>query len=899
MLELDDLLSLDGHSVVLMPSDASARQLRDQIARVRSTAGDDQAFLETLSVMPPEQWLAELWDSQFAERQVLRPVQLLALAQAVIEDSDALPEDCLNSTAISRQFVEAFQRHADYRLSDDRQHYLFSREYQAFYEWREALQARLDADAALASSQVPAALLARRQAGATLPLPDHLLIAETVCLTPAQQQFIDACSDASGGAMTVGAFRAPQHQSPRRYRYPSEQIQQECRGLAAWLRQRLSADLAATPPQIGIVVPDVARYRTVLDAALRRDFYPPGVFPWHKGVEPREPWMWEGQETLLGYPLIRAAWDIVAIGNRPQPYEQLSRVLRSRFVSGWAEQRYTRAEIDLNLRKYATPELTLSGFLAQIPRKSRDETAALAPLSAIASALAEAPARQLPSEWVRFFDGLLVTAGWPNAADDDPVVMQCRKSFSQAMDVFRALDRQLGPVDHATATRWLQHIIAGKRFAIARDWHCPIRILGYDEAVGLHFDHLWLLGLDDRALPRPAQPSPFLPLALQRQAGMADSEPRLQLARDRALLSTLLNSAAEVVVSHCRQDENGGSLSPCSLLNDIDLQPLSDLGEPEPAYRIAAEIPLPDHDEVRGIAPERRANIRGGTGLFKEFAQSPFFAFAKYRLALGEFEMPAEGLDHRSQGQLLHDSLQKVWAELKDKDHLDALNDGQIELLVSKAVEAAIAESTIPKARLNHAVIKMEAARLGAVISQWLIQREKQRTEPFSVVETEVPREGTLMGIPLRLRLDRVDQIGDKRLLIDYKSGAVDNKSWNVDDLSEPQLPIYAVMEAEQGRAVDGIMLAQLKSADELKIVMRSNWANSVVNKRASANDVDSEEKWQGDLQSWSRALQSMAEGILGGDIGHDFNRNHHRGFSAYLLPLARENDLQDGEGEA
>ncbi|QQD18386.1 PD-(D/E)XK nuclease family protein [Spongiibacter nanhainus] len=895
MLELDDLLSLDGHSVVLMPSDASARQLRDEIARARSATEGDQAFLETLSVMPPEQWLAELWDSQFADRQVLRPVQLLALAQAVIEDSDALPDDCLNSTAISRQFVDAFQRHADYLLSDDRQHYLFSREYQAFYQWREVLQAKLDADAALASSQLPSALLARRQAGATLPLPDHLLIGEHLRLTPAQRRFVDACSE----AMTVQDFRPPQNQLPRRYRFSTDQIQQECRGLAAWLRQRLPAELDVPPPQIGIVVPDVNRYRATLDAALRRDFYPPSALPWHDGVEPREPWVWEGQETLLGYPLIRAAWDIIGIGPRPLPYEQLSRVLRSRFVSGWPEQRYTRAEIDLNLRKYATPELTLTGFLAQIPQKWRNETEALAPLSAVSSALSQAPSRQLPSEWVRFFDGLLVTAGWPNAADDDPVVMQCRKSFSQAMDVFRALDRQLGPVDHSTATRWLQHIISGKRFAIARDWHCPIRILGYDEAVGLHFDHLWLLGLDDRALPRPAQPSPFLPLALQRQAGIVDSEPRLQLAWDRELLNALLGSAGEVVASHCREDENGGPLSPCSLLNNIELMPLDNIDAAEPAYRIKAELPLPNNDAVRAIPPERRSRIRGGTGLFKEYAQSPFFAFAKYRLALGEFEMPAEGLDHRSQGQLLHDSLQKVWTELKDKDHLDALNDGQVEALVGRAVEAAIAKSTIPKARLNNAVIKMEAARLVAVITQWLIQREKQRTEPFAVVETEVPREGVLMGIPLRLRLDRVDQIGDKRLLIDYKSGAVDNKSWNVDDLSEPQLPIYAVMEAEQGRAVDGIMLAQLKSADELKIVMRSNWVNSVVKKRAAGNDVDSAEKWQGDLQSWSTALQSMAEGILGGDIAHDFNRNHHRGFGAYLLPLVRESDLQDGEGEA
>ena len=153
-----------------------------------------------------------------------------------------------------------------------------------------------------------------------------------------------------------------------------------------------------------------------------------------------------------------------------------------------------------------------------------------------------------------------------------------------------------------------------------------------------------------------------------------------------------------------------------------------------------------------------------------------------------------------------------------------------------------------------------------------------------------------LMGIPLKLRIDRIDRIGDKRLVIDYKTGSIDGKALNSDSLTEPQLPIYALT-ANDEAPVDGVMLAQLRSPDDLKVHLRSNWANSVIAKRAHDNDVDSPEKWQAELGAWERALQGMAEGILAGNIAHDYNTQLDRSFSAYLLPLLR--DAATAEDEA
>ncbi len=117
------------------------------------------------------------------------------------------------------------------------------------------------------------------------------------------------------------------------------------------------------------------------------------------------------------------------------------------------------------------------------------------------------------------------------------------------------------------------------------------------------FTGVWPVGRGRRGdgrVARPARRSPFWPRRLKGRAGIIDREPRRTLAGDRALLGALLASAGEVVVSHCREDENGGPLSPCSLLNDIELAPLDGIDGTESAYRIDADPPLPASDNVGG-----------------------------------------------------------------------------------------------------------------------------------------------------------------------------------------------------------------------------------------------------------------------------------------------------------
>ncbi|MBW2941144.1 PD-(D/E)XK nuclease family protein [Zhongshania sp. CAU 1632] len=886
-MALQDLLSLSGHCVVLMPSDASARQCRDRIARLRGS--HDQAFIETVTVVPVDQWLAELWDATFPSKQVLRPIQLLALARDIIESSDFYPENCLNSMAITRQFVDAFQLHAEYLLSDDEDYYRFSTEYQAFYRWRQEMQQQLDRQSALSGQQLPAHL-GELLDESGLDLPDHLVLNEGLDLSPAVQAFLHRCAEKTSVSTLAEMFSSallPRFSA-------AQQIEQECQAVAAWLRGKFAPE--AGPEKslqdslFAIVVPDMKRYRGVLNSVLQRQFYVDGLFP-NVEKEAREPWLFESSETLLSYPLIMSAWDLISLSSRALPLEQLSRILRSRFVRGWPESRSIRASLDIRWREYLSPETTLRNALGLAHSMEADEPSVSDFLHDLAAMLNVMPGRQLPSAWVRFFDQLLLTAGWPNASDDDVVVQQCRRGFSQAMDVFRALDRQLGDIKHDTALAWLQHILSTKRFSVSRDWPCPVRIMEYDDALGLSFDAVWIMGLDDHALPRRVEPSAFLPLELQQQAKYPDSDPSLCLQRDQRLLDSLLRSGPEVHLSHCRENEVGSPLGPCTLLADYDED---EAWFAENQFVARGDIALPASDAVRAIKSEQRATVRGGTGLFKEYASSPFFAFLKYRLNLREFPVPAEGLDHRVQGILIHDTMQHVWETLKTKAALDACSELQLEALVRTSCERALENPELSALRFGESLLSIEKERVITLVCAWMNKNERRRLQDFTVLSTEQLTESELMGIPLRIRMDRIDQIGDKRLVIDYKTGTIDGRSLSVDNLTEPQLPIYVLAQNNTAQQLDGVMLAQLKSPDDLKIHMRSNWANSVVAKKSRDEDVDTAEKWQAEIEAWSSALQEMAEGILAGNIEHDFSQNHSRGFSAFLLPLLRDLSIEE-----
>jgi ATP-dependent helicase/DNAse subunit B len=109
--------------------------------------------------------------------------------------------------------------------------------------------------------------------------------------------------------------------------------------------------------------------------------------------------------------------------------------------------------------------------------------------------------------------------------------------------------------------------------------------------------------------------------------------------------------------------------------------------------------------------------------------------------------------------------------------------------------------------------LEIEQQRLTRLVTAWL-DYESTRI-PFEVLETEASRTIALAGLTLELRLDRLDLLNDGSVLvIDYKSGDVSPKSWDLPRPDDVQLPLYAGFALGEEEILGGLVFAKLRPGD-------------------------------------------------------------------------------------
>ena len=215
--------------------------------------------------------------------------------------------------------------------------------------------------------------------------------------------------------------------------------------------------------------------------------------------------------------------------------------------------------------------------------------------------------------------------------------------------------------------------------------------------------------------------------------------------------------------------------------------------------------------------PFPRDTIQGGAGVLTAHSQCPFKAFATARLGARGWDPAEAGLTAAQRGQLLHAVLHAVWGGpppgLRSRDELLALTDRKA--FVDRHVRTVLREKmpASTRERMPQRYLELEEMRLSRLVTEWL-DYEATRL-PFTVAETEVGRSVTIAGLNLRLRLDRIDRLNDDSLLvIDYKSGNVSPKAWDLPRPDDVQLPLYAGFALDSEEKLGGLVFAKVRAGE-------------------------------------------------------------------------------------
>ncbi len=834
--------------LTLTAGDRQARTLRED-DNVRRRA-EGRAAWEAPNVRSLAQWLQDVWAESWPSAQLLNSTQMLALwLDAVERDRRGV----IGALGCAREALEADRIATLYRLDVDRLP-VHSEEHRAWRSWRRRVHQRLREHDWVFAAQLPGRVAAGLRDGSIVAPREIRLAGFGDALTPAEREVLDVLS----GLTQVDVVEPPVPQDASATGWRVADADAQFRVIAEEIRERLSACIGnETPPQrIVVVVPDADARRVQFEAALTEL-----VAPWRRREDPAAaPWRWDRGRPLTERALTDAALALLALDARDNEPAAISRMLLAPAL--WGDRLHAAAALEARLRDMALPRYSL----ARVVERESDHGGPLRErMQALADFVGSAPARALPSAWSAQFQARLDLFCWPATGDLPSSAFQVLRELQRELSRLAALDTQTGTIDAARARLWLNELLK-RRFEPRVESAQPVLIAAPEDALGIDCDLLIVADADAATFPGPARANPFLPIEALRAAGLPQAAPQTWLAQQRDTVCRLLAQSRETIAIAPIVDERGGEVL-ASPLFDLHWQAapaprarsvVETLAETGPHFSAALPDPVPSV-----VAAE---NIRGDASLFRLFAESPFFAFCTYRLGIRPLRAYPRGLDASIQGSLLHAALDGLWSRIRDSDGLHAL-DGDTMRSEIRRVLAPLLAQHLPAGDYGAALVRLEAARLADLLRQWL-DHERRRVDAFTVIAQERKLEGSIAGLPLRLRLDRADSVatplGPRLLIIDYKTGRdADPRGWDADRLREPQLPLYAVLLAQAGIAelpqADGIAFAHLKDGHPA-LSPRTGWTL-----RLTEPALRDEADWPEQLQEWARSLAACAQAFLSG----------------------------------
>lgn len=872
---------------VITPNRRLATVLKREFNKARTV--ERMSAWESADILPISAFIERIYEDALYSREALHLPILLTPAQEQVLWERAVSRWTADTALLSvaeaaRLAREAWELAHAWRLIQRLGSYPLNEDGKAFQEWSghyEQMTSRGRHTDGARLCDLVSELCKINEVGK----PKQLVCYGFDIVTPQQARLLVRLEEVGCEVMVAPLLpQSPSQSMPRRQRNLDVQRRvyddhnEEIRCAAVWARERLEAYGTA---RIGVVVPQFSEHRSTIMRIFNSVMEPDVRRSLSGAAKPIPPFNASLGMALISYPLVEAAFLILELGDGQIEFERVSLLLRSPFLGGGETELFHRAQLDAELRKRAEPMINLERLLILIERERAGTTCPVLVKNISAYAefcKAKLPGSQAPSKLARVISEILRIVGFPGERELDSSEYQTLKKWQEVLAGFAVLDSVMPRTTYSMALLRLRHMAADVLFQPETP-DVPVQILGVFEAAGMTFDHLWVMGLSDEAWPSQPRPNPFLPVELQRAAGLPQGSVDASLELASRLTDAWLTAADEVILSHPRHgdDHDVRELAPSPLIANIAIGELElpDYASHCDLIHGARRLERVKDDDVPAVQVGSGAKgVAGGTAVIKDQAICPFRALAIHRLGAEGTKTPRSGLDAMERGTLVHHMLAQVWSQLKTRSALDAIDPEDLEAMLMHSAKEAVArvQRTRPAA-LSARFALTEQRRLVRLAREWL--NEDKKRAGFTVVAIEDKRTIEIGGFTLTTRLDRVDELDDgRRIVIDYKTRAPFAGSMLGERPEEPQLPLYLVTAELEAVAV---AFAQVKTG-EMRFTALSRDSDLLPGAKAFSESRQGDQygSWEELVAAWRMNLANIAADFFSGHAKVDPKKYPH-----------------------
>ncbi len=803
---------------------------------------------------------------------LLSPIQEAWLWQRIVKDQPET-KSVMETEPFAKLAERAYLLLSDYASHSQRQRAWSIRseespnDPEAFRRWAAVFDHECSRLNAVSRSKL-AAIVADDIRDKTVAAPSEMRLLGFDRFTPAQSVVLDALKEAGCIVRTLNESVAKTESRV----VVAKNREDEIATCASWLRQFLASH---RDQRVAVIAPNVQPIRGQMERVFRRVLLPDSM----QIAQPPAPLPFEFSlgEPLSTVPIARAALLLLRWINYPLLAEEVSWLLLSGFIAPAAADILGLAAIDSSVRNSGLMplEISLTSFLTEKSLLASNASKTLRDRLFRMQKMAIGKPRRPAMEWSELSLELLTVAGWPGTGGSDSVDYQARRKFVQLLESVAAIGFDDGILDAKAFLSFLEKQAQDAIFS-PESQDAPVQILGPAESAGQTFDAVWFLGADEDNWPAIGRPHPLLPLALQRSVGMPHTNTAADLELAQAVTSRIVKSSPSAIFSYSQQNVDG-ALRPSPLLEILSSNTVTSSENFRAQLHLESEPEVSDHTEKvceSDNVPWPENTSAGGYSVLKMQSACPFQAFTAKRLGAGEMSEAQWGLSPIHRGQLLHKVLERLWSPTSEdptrlhssEDLRGAIQNGELDRIINLHIDAIFQTEAATRELDNWstAYMQSEKSHLRSVLRNWL-DYENER-HPFEVEALEKKLTDVKVGpLHLDLRVDRVDLLpGDARLLIDYKTGKVSAKQWEVPRVEEPQLPLYAVYGGLEN--VQGVCFAQIRVGESKFIGHIKDAQNLLSSGLPNASDLVKNPLGDTLREAWRNDLLEVATEFVQGN---------------------------------
>ena len=328
-----------------------------------------------------------------------------------------------------------------------------------------------------------------------------------------------------------------------------------------------------------------------------------------------------------------------------------------------------------------------------------------------------------------------------------------------------------------------------------------LQIMGLLETRALDFKRIIAVGMNEGNLPPTNPIQTMIPMDLRKYLGLPT--PREKQGLFAHHFYRLLHHCEDLVVTYSSADDAFGSNEPSRYLMQLELE-LSRLNKnvhlSKEIYSIKTEQAIakkeiPKTPEILQRLDELFAQSTSAS-MLKKFTSCPLDFYFRYIMDFGEAEDIEEDIEHSTFGTFIHDTLEELYTPFArfDKEgnakspaprNITSLDIDSMMKQFPVILEQKFREHFNNDERSFKQGKNLLSFKMAKELTKRFLKSEKafleEQTEPVFIeslereyVSTiEVAVFGEKKKVRLRGFIDRIDSIGDRVRIIDYKTGKV------------------------------------------------------------------------------------------------------------------------------